>query len=248
MARSPKKKRKRPSKNKPPAKKHRSAKKVRPKRQARKPARETPQQAAMRSLIERLGGESQAQEFLAQQEKLREQRQKRISELEDDKIFVPQTEQLKRQLEDAFRFNPGATESFFSHFPIPGPHNFRAALQFVDSLPSHVQDALRAYIRYASTYGVYLVRRKGLFEWKVAPSSLARKFLANLVDGRLEPAVAMPAGDASDFEVPGVPVWPDVQDLLDESQTEQSEDEKERVKIKFIEIQDRTGNSVLNDV
>jgi hypothetical protein len=45
------------------------------------------QELAARRFVERLGGESQAQEFLARQEKLRAQKQTRISELQADKVF-----------------------------------------------------------------------------------------------------------------------------------------------------------------
>lgn len=216
------------------------------------PASKSRTEQAEQSLRERLGGESQLQEFLAYQAELRAHKEKRISDLQSDKVFLTQTEQLKDELKKAHGFDSTATESFLSRFPIPGPHNFQDALKFVESLPNHVQDALRAYIRYASTHGVYFVRRKGLFEWKVAPSSIARKFLAKLVDGRLDPVVAMPADDegAHYFEVPGLPVWPAVQDLIDESTTQQGENKKddEKIEIKFIEIQDTTGNSVLNDI
>jgi hypothetical protein len=96
---------------------------------------------------------------------------------------------------------------------------------------------LKKYVRYASRFGVYFVRRKNSFEWRLMPEP-GWKFRVNQSNGRLQASAHVPEGSpASDyFQAPTLQIPQAFQTLIDGREA------------KFVQIDDVSGASVLNDI
>jgi hypothetical protein len=107
----------------------------------------------------------------------------------------------------------------------------------IETFPPGIQELFNGYIKYASRFGVYFVRRKQQFEWRVLPQP-GWKFQARQVGGRLAAMGPVPSGEAAvdHMESPDLRVSKEIQSLVDSHE------------VKFLRIDDASGSSVLNDL
>jgi hypothetical protein len=188
------------------------------------------QQLAHLSLVRRLGGERQAQEF----EKRADARKKA---LDSDPIFYSETERLRKEIKAAYSYNPEAIDSFFHRFSLPLFSNWQEARTFIRTLPPAIQDVLEKYIRYTSRFGVHFVHQGQEFKMRYL-SIYGWKFHVQLKDGRLEPLQSVPPDDeaAAYFESEELKVPQQIQELIGSEQA------------KYVCIDDSSGYSILNEL
>jgi hypothetical protein len=184
----------------------------------------------LETLVRRLGGIKRLKEFLGSE------RQRRIR-LENDALFVSETEALQERFEAAYLSKRKTVDSFLSQFRLPSPFHQAKVQRFLDATPPKMAALLRKYVHYASRFNVYFVRRQNSFEWRVMPE-FGWKFRANQRDGRLEASGHVPEDSPpSDyFEALTLEIPVAFQTLMDEKAA------------KFVQIDDVSGASVLNDI
>jgi len=182
------------------------------------------------TLLRRLGRLERLREFERSE-------RKRRAQLENDAVFVRETEELQEGFEAAYLSKPSTVDSFLNQFRLPSPFHTPKLRPFMDGTPSRMAALLRRYVEYASRFGVYFVRRKDSFEWRLMPE-LGWKFRVNQSNGRLEASAHVPEdGLITDyFEAPTLQIPAAFQTLIDEK------------KAKFVQIDDVSGASVLNDI
>jgi len=184
----------------------------------------------LQTLLRRLGGIERLREFLGGE-------QKRRAQLENDAVFVREMEVLQEGFEAAYLSKRRTVDSFLNEFRLPSPFHRARVEKFLASVPSKMSALLKRYVRYASQFGVYFVRKRNSFEWRLMPE-LGWKFRVNQSNGRLEASAHVPEDSpASDyFEAPTLEIPQAFQTLIDER------------KAKFVQIDDVSGASVLNDI
>jgi hypothetical protein len=184
----------------------------------------------LETLQRRLGGMERLREFLGSE-------RKRRTQLENDAVFVCETEALQEEFEAAYLSKRDTVDSFLSQFRLPSPFHRARVQRFLDGTPPKMAALLRKYVRYASRFNVYFVRRQNSFEWRVMPE-FGWKFRVNQRDGRLEASGHVPEDSPpSDyFEAPTLQIPVAFQTLIDERAA------------KFLQIDDVSGASVLNDI
>jgi hypothetical protein len=213
----------------------RSGRKKRDKRKQRRVM--SKQERARQSLVRHLGGEQKAAEFLEKEGSRRSALEVRRKALESDPIFDGETDKLQKDLRAAYSYNPEVIDAFFQRFWSPAFFNFQEARALIKTLPPAIQEVLNSYIKHASRFGVYFVRRNQQFEWRVLPPP-GWKFQAHQVGGRLAAVGPASSGEAAvdHMESPDLPVPKEIQGFIDSHE------------VKFLRIDDETGSSVLNDV
>ncbi len=183
----------------------------------------------LETLLRRLGGKERLREFLGSE-------QKRRAQLENDAVFVRKMGKLQEGFEAAYLSKRQTVESFLSQFRLPSPFHTPKLRRFMDALPSKMSALLKRYVRYTSRFGVYFVRKRNSFEWRLMPE-FGWKFSVNQSNGRLEARAHVPEGSpyTDYFEAPTLQI-PAFQALIDEK------------KAKFVQIDDVAGASVLDDI
>jgi len=184
----------------------------------------------LETLLRRLGGKERLREFLGSE-------QKRRAQLENDAVFVRETEDIQEGFEAAYLSKRQTVDSFLSQFRLPSPFHKARVQRFVDAIPSKMSALLKRYVRYASRFDVYFVRRNNAFEWRVMPE-FGWKFRVNQRNGRLEATGHVPEDSPPTdyFEAPTLQIPAAFQTLIDEKAA------------KFVQIDDVSGASVLNDI
>ena len=185
---------------------------------------------SLETLQRRLGGKERLREFLGSE-------RKRRTQLENDGVFVRETEELQEGFEAAYLSKRQTVDSFLSQFRLPSPFHKARVQRFLDATPSKMAALLRKYVRYASRFEVYFVRRQNSFEWRVMPE-FGWKFRVNQRNGRLEATGHVPEDSPpSDyFEAPTLQIPAAFQALVDAKAA------------KFVQIDDVEGASVLDDI
>jgi hypothetical protein len=205
--------------------------------QMRAQKRRTPpldkQAQAMEALTRWLGSSERANEFLQREETRR-------AELEADSIFVRETEQLQGRFEAAYLSQPERVDSFLGRFGFTSPFNRAQLAEFLKKVPPKMAKLFRDYIKYASRFRVLLRRKRntGTFECRVLLPEFGWKFRVNQSDGHLQSRVAMEEDSAATeyFEDVTLQV-PDAFEKLTRSN-----------QAKFVQIDDVSGTSVLNEI
>jgi len=196
----------------------------------RRPAKPRKRQMYLQTLLRRLGGIKQLREFLGS-------KQKRRAQLENDGVFVRETEELQEGFEAAYLSKQQTVDSFLSQFSLPSPFHKVELRRFLDALPSKMSALFQRYVRYASRFNVHFVRKRDSFEWRLMPE-FGWKFRVNQSNGRLQASAHVPEGSpASDyFEAPTLQIPAAFQALIDARAA------------KFVQIDDVSGASVLDDI
>lgn len=184
----------------------------------------------LEALKRRLGGVERLREFLGSE-------QKRRAQLENDAVFVRETEELQEGFEAACLSKRRTVDSFLNQFRLPSPFHRARVQRFVDATPSKMAALLKRYVRYASRFGVYFVRKRNSFEWRLMPD-LGWKFRVNQSNGRLEASAHVPEDSplTDYFEAPTLQIPQAFQTLIDGREA------------KFVQIDDVSGASVLDDI
>ena len=107
----------------------------------------------LETLLRRLGGKERLREFLGSE-------QKRRAQLENDGVFVRETEDIQEGFEAAYLSKRQTVDSFLSQFRLPSPFHKARVQRFVDATPSKMAALLKRYVQYASRFNVYFVRRQ----------------------------------------------------------------------------------------
>jgi hypothetical protein len=184
----------------------------------------------LQTLLRRLGGIERLREFLGSEEKRRAQ-------LENDAVFVREMEALQEGFEAAYLSKPSTVDSFLNQFRLPSAFHRAKVQRFLDTTPSIMAALLRRYVQYSSRFNVYFVRKRNSFEWRLMPE-FGWKFRVNQSNGRLEASAHVPEDSplTDYFEAPNLQIPAEFQALIDKK------------KAKFIQIDDVSGASVLNDI
>jgi hypothetical protein len=184
----------------------------------------------LQTLLRRLGGIERLSEFLGSE-------QKRRAQLENDSVFVGETEELQEGFEAAYLSKRRTVDSFLNQFRLPSPFHTPKLRRFMDGTPSRMAALLRRYVEYASRFGVYFVHKRDSFEWRLMPE-FGWKFRVNQSNGRLEASAHVPEDSplTDYFEAPTLQIPAAFQTLIDER------------KAKFVQIDDISGASVLDDI
>lgn len=184
----------------------------------------------LETLLRRLGGKERLREFLGSE-------QKRRAQLENDGVFVRDTEALQEGFEAAYLSKRQTVDSFLSQFRLPSPFHKARVQRFLGATPPKMAALLRKYVRYASRFEVYFLRRQNSFDWRVMPE-FGWKFRVNQRNGRLEATGHVPEDSSPTdyFEAPTLQIPAAFQALIDAKAA------------KFLQIDDVEGASVLNDI
>jgi hypothetical protein len=184
----------------------------------------------LETLLRRLGGKEGLREFL-------ESEATRRAQLENDGVFVRDTEALQEGFEAAYLSKRRTVVSFLSQFSLPSPFHTPKLRRFLDGTPSKMAALFKRYVQYASRFNVHFVRRKNSFQWRLMPE-FGWKFRVNQSNGRLEASAHVPEDSpvTDYFEAPTLQIPAAFQALIDEK------------KAKFVQIDDVSGASVLNDI
>jgi hypothetical protein len=182
------------------------------------------------TLLGRLGGLERLREFERNEPKRRAQ-------LENDSVFVRETEELQEGFEAAYLSKRTTVDAFLSQFRLPSPFHKARVQQFLGSIPPKMSSLFRKYVRYANSFDVYFVRRRDSFEWRVMPE-FGWKFRVNQSNGRLEASAHVPEDSplTDYFEAPTLQIPAAFQTLIDGKAA------------KFVQIDDVSGGSVLDDI
>jgi hypothetical protein len=182
------------------------------------------------TLLRRLGGLERLREFERNE-------RKRRTQLENDGVFVRETEELQEGFEAAYLSKRTTVDSFLSQFRLPSPFHKTRVQRFVDAIPPQMAALLKRYVRYASRFDVCFVRRNNAFEWRLMPDS-GWKFRVNQRNSRLEAIGHVPEDSplTDYFEAPTLQIPAAFQVLIDEKAA------------KFLQIDDVEGASVLDDI
>jgi hypothetical protein len=182
------------------------------------------------TLLRRLGGLERLREFERNE-------RKRRTQLENDGVFVRETEELQEGFEAAYLSKRTTVDSFLSQFRLPSPFHKTRVQRFVDAIPPQMAALLKRYVRYASRFDVCFVRRNNAFEWRLMPDS-GWKFRVNQRNSRLEATGHVPEDSplTDYFEAPTLQIPAAFQVLIDEKAA------------KFLQIDDVEGASVLDDI
>jgi hypothetical protein len=187
----------------------------------------------MQDLARRLGSPERAEEFLQREDKKRK-------ELEGDSVCTTETEKLQERFEAAYLSKPQLVDTFLARFRFPTPFNQEKVQKFVDKRTPKISDLFRRYIEYANRFGVFFRRKENqsTFECRILPPEFGWKFRANQSGGHLVPRVAVEEDEvATDY-------FEDVTLHI----TDAFEKLVRLRKAKFVQIDDVSGTSVLNEI
>lgn len=160
--------------------------------------------------------------------------------LEQDKIYVVETERLTRALEKAYKQNPKAVRLFFCQFSHPTPFQLPRIQEFIDGQKSkNLQRALKKYISYVARFSVVMILEKKKLHFRpiILPQG-GSKFHVKLVSGHFEPVrpVSEESAFSDFFESESVVVSDQLRKLIESGSA------------KFFRIDDACGSSVLSEL
>jgi Raf kinase inhibitor-like YbhB/YbcL family protein len=162
----------------------------------------------------------------------------RLRALNEDKEYILQTADRRKELSEAYKHNPDVVKEFFKRFALTSPFAQDKIRKYLATVVDHTTHrALENYVRYANRFRVYFRMRTSPVEFRVATwTSYGNKFHVKIVADHLEGT--RKGSDPEDpfiesFSSDSMDVPQAIQDLIGEE------------KATFVRIDDHGGYSLL---